>query len=382
MAELQLLYGFMERRLKMKNHFLENGRILVRYGSADSKRRLLEELDRLGIALEKGRRGEERTGSRGTRTVYVDIPRRRAFHLDSVTAGAGMASGGIRFYSAGEFRRLAETGFGKVPRFPVFHIPHDGNAFPAELMESVCVPESRFLAYHEKMRDRSAAEFVPEEYRTVSSVERFPVSRLLCDVERFLGPAEPMERYGMGFCYERAFDGTRIKQVTEDLKRKTRVYYDRHHAAMDRRCAEHPGVLILDLHSFSEEILPPGERVPGRSLPDVCIGTDPRYTPEALAGSALRRFREAGFSAERDSPYSGCFVPGGVLGGRTGCGCVSVMIEINRQAYLDGASRERPDALGRIRAAVREILSDCVELEPPRRGDGKTGGEMPETVIL
>ena len=29
----------------------------------------------------------------------------------------------------------------KVPRFPVFHVPHDGWKFPEELMNSVCVPD-------------------------------------------------------------------------------------------------------------------------------------------------------------------------------------------------------------------------------------------------
>ncbi|MCQ2449632.1 MAG: N-formylglutamate amidohydrolase, partial [Clostridia bacterium] len=82
----------------------------------------------------------------------------------------------------------------------IFHVPHDGTQFPKELMQSVCIAPDRFLAYHKKMRDTAARLFAPPELGEVIS---FDVSRLLCDVERFTDGTEPMERFGMGFCYER-----------------------------------------------------------------------------------------------------------------------------------------------------------------------------------
>lgn len=50
-------------------------------------------------------------------------------------------------------------------RFPIFHVPHDGWFFPAELMKSVCIPENEFLGYHRLMRDSAIREVVPEPYR-------------------------------------------------------------------------------------------------------------------------------------------------------------------------------------------------------------------------
>ena len=53
------------------------------------------------------------------------------------------------------------------------------------------------------MRDTDISLAVPEEYRSGALCCRFGISRLLCDVERFAGPEEIMERYGMGYCYEK-----------------------------------------------------------------------------------------------------------------------------------------------------------------------------------
>ena len=125
-------------------------------------------------------------------------------------------------------------------RFPLFHVPHDGTTFPEELMESVCIPKEQFLSYHERMRDTGVLEMVPTAWRNSGNTLCFPVSRLLCDVERFPGPEEPMERLGMGFCYERAYDGTRIKTVSAELRRETLVWYHGHHEKLNRACVEHP----------------------------------------------------------------------------------------------------------------------------------------------
>ncbi|MBO4898276.1 MAG: hypothetical protein J5590_08270 [Clostridia bacterium] len=72
----------------------------------------------------------------------------------------------------------------------IFHIPHDGHEFPAELMESVSVPEDEFLMYHRKMSDTRAGGFAPRDVG--GETFAFPVSRLLCDVERFIDGSETM----------------------------------------------------------------------------------------------------------------------------------------------------------------------------------------------
>ena len=249
-------------------------------------------------------------------------------------------------------------GGGETPRYPVFHVPHDGWQFPSELLHSVCVPEEQFRRYHELMIDTGAGMLVPGAYRDGDMVVRFPVSRLLCDVERFIGPEEEMEQYGMGFCYEKAFDGTPIKRVTNELKAKTRAYYDEHHARVNRICARHPRILLFDIHSFSEESLPEHIRRRTETLPDLCIGTDPEYTPRDLTLRIMRRADELNWVCMENVPYRGTFVPNAVLNGGTSCDMVSVMLEFNRKTYCDADGKPVEAKMEQIRKWVQQILDE------------------------
>ena len=296
-----------------------------------------------------------------THMIHADFNDREILYCPRPFICAAMCSGGVRFYSVGEFERIAELGFRKIPRYPVFHIPHDGEAMPYELLTDVCIPEETFMAYHNKMRDTDVRLMIPRPY--VAQMQRvFPVSRLLCDVERFPGPEEVMERYGMGFCYEKAYDGTVIKHVTDAGRMRALVYYRKHHADMDRLCEKHPYMILFDMHSFSDEIVPHDFPEENHPTPDVCIGVDRKYTPAALAEIAGRRFREAGFSAEINYPYSGTFVPNAVLSGKSRCDCISVMLEINKRVYCDPNGDSIPEKLDIIQEIIRRMMTDCVEI--------------------
>lgn len=122
---------------------------------------------------------------------------------------------------AGRFQQKSDH----QPRIPLFHVPHDGCEFPEELFQSVCIPTEDFIAYHERIMDKDVHLLIPPEYRTKENACAFRISRLLCDVERFIGLEEVMEQYGMGFCYEKVYDGTIIKQVTSELRKATLKYY-------------------------------------------------------------------------------------------------------------------------------------------------------------
>ena len=246
-------------------------------------------------------------------------------------------------------------------RFPVFHVPHDGGVFPPELMESVYIPEDVFRRYHEKMRDTDIFRAVPKEYRGGDGCEVFRISRLLCDPERFIGPEEVMEKYGMGFCYEKAFDGTVIKNVTGEVRERTLRYYREHHERMDRICERHPRILLIDLHSYSDEIVPEDFLREGVRTPDLCIGADERYTPSGLMETVKRRFSEAGFTIAVNYPYCGCYIPNIVLSGRSICDCISIMLEFHKRTYCDDRGRFVPKRLGVIREIIRQVIVDCVD---------------------
>ncbi|MBR5113866.1 MAG: N-formylglutamate amidohydrolase [Oscillospiraceae bacterium] len=236
----------------------------------------------------------------------------------------------------------------------VFHVPHDGGAMPKELMRAVRVPRSVFLRWHRLMRDTGALGFVPrgEGFETIA----FPVSRLLCDVERFVGADEPMEAFGMGYCYERVCDGTVVKRPGDADRALALGYYKAHHARLDAAVKGLRGrAVLVDVHSFSEAILV-RELLPElRPLPDVCIGGDGAFLPREKRELALRLFQSAGLSTAYNYPYSGSMVPNAVLSGRSDAELVSVMVEVNKTVYLAPDGRPDPRATGKIRALLAEL---------------------------
>ena len=323
----------------------------------EERLRFFDAVEKRGVPVKAHWRETDFTWPRDTCLFAVDLRKKKLEYMAEPHICAAMVSSGVRLFSVTEFFRLEELGFPKSTRCPVFHVPHAGDGFPEELMDAICIPAEQFMFYHEKMRDTGVRDLVPRLYRTAAQSVCFPVSRLLCDVERFIGPEEVMERFGMGFCYERVFDSTYIKNVTDELREKTLTYYREHHVQVDRICRKHRRILFFDMHSYSDEIVPKDLMRQGQQTPDVCIGTDPRFTPPALAGTAERHFREAGFTTARNYPYSGCLIPNAALSGEADC--IAVMLEFNKRICCDSSGVPIPDAVERIRGIVEALTAAC-----------------------
>ncbi len=349
----------------MKNDFRQTGTLTIHYDTADERRRAIGILEeQLGVSIPEQirKRNPAHFYPQNTCLIHVDFSHDEIVDCPPPFICAAMCSAGVRFYTVAELERMAEGGFKRLPRYPVFHVPHDGNIFPEELMTDVCIPPQDFMAYHEAMRNLCVHRLVPHPY-VGQMLKIFDISRLLCDVERFIGPAEIMERVGMGFCYEKAYDGTIIKRVTKKTRAAARVYYDRHHREINALCARHPRMLFFDMHSYTDAIIPAFARVAGKPTPDLCIGTDRRFTPPRLTEIIRKRFGEAGFSMAENGPYSGHYVPESVLNGSSGCDFAGIMLEFNRRAYCDGSGEPDQRRVEKIQQIVRTVMADCVDLE-------------------
>lgn len=200
-----------------------------------------------------------------------------------------------------------------------------------------------------------------------------PFSRVFCDVERFDDDArEPMAARGMGFVYTHADDGHLLRRVSDDLRdRIRREWYHVHHRrlSMAVRDAFTAGrdVVLIDGHSFSDA---PFRRDPDQRLsrPDICIGTDARWSASSVVDAMLAVCHRHGLRAERDAPYAGTMVPQGTasMAEASGRDFHSYMIEINRRLYLDG-TRCREDALCVLKPLVRELIRAAVDDEQGSR---------------
>ncbi len=204
------------------------------------------------------------------------------------------------------------------------------------------------------MTDRFTHELFSGTYSSLV----FPVSRLVCDPERFRDDeSEPMAQQGMGAVYTTTSDGVRFRELSrEGRERILRTYYDPHHAALTEMTAEKlqetGRCLIVDGHSFSSVPLP---HEPDRHLPrpDFCIGTDPFHTPSELCDAAQRFLKVQGFSIAVNTPFSGSLVPMAYYLKETEVH--SIMIEVNRGLYMteDGS---RNNDFDRVRNTVRALL--------------------------
>ncbi len=252
------------------------------------------------------------------------------------------------------------------------HIPHSSTAIPSEYRPRFMITPDDLDRELLRMTDLYTDELAEWPDRLV-----FPVSRLVCDVERFRDKRmESMTQKGMWVCYTHTSDGKQMKSVhpaheDEILKR----CYDPHHERLANMAQERiqafGGCIIVDLHSFSPVPLP-YEPNQDDDRPDICIGSDGFHTPDQLKGFAGRFFCDRGYTAAFDTPYGGAITPSNMY--RREVRLLAIMIEMNRRLYMDtetgrkNAGFERlKDCMGEYLAAVDELFNEFQHLHPPHR---------------
>ena len=169
----------------------------------------------------------------------------------------------------------------------VLHIPHSSRQVPTEERHSIRLNDDALNSELLRMTDAYTDELFP-----VSPVEAgrviFPVSRLVCDVERFpLDENEPMVTRGMGVLYTQTSMGQPLRDQPTASDRQVLVdrWYWPHNSTLDRLVSDvvaQSGVcLIVDCHSFPSVALP-YELDQTSDRADICVGTDPFHTPPSV----------------------------------------------------------------------------------------------------
>jgi len=235
----------------------------------------------------------------------------------------------------------------------VIHIPHASTYIPPEYLPDY--DRSRLAHELLVMTDHYCDEIFGGRYESVV----MPVSRLVCDAERFRDDAEEsMSRVGMGFYYTRCSDGSSLRRDDPERRREILArYYDPHHQALteavQKKLDRFGRCLIVDGHSFYPTALPYElDRAPDR--PDFCIGTDAFHTPPELTERIAGYLCAEGYSVKFDSPFAGTLVPMAYY--RRDERVTSVMIEINRRLYLR-ENGEKSAGFGRVRRTLQGLLA-------------------------
>jgi len=247
----------------------------------------------------------------------------------------------------------------------IFHIPHSSRLVPYQVRGQFVLSDKELELELTRMTDAYTDEIFSMAGATVV---KFPVSRLVVDVERFEDDAdEPMSKVGMGKITVKTSHGARLRRELEadEVKKLITEYYRPHHlllqAAVESELGKRGRALIVDCHSFPSRPLPCDKDQTGPRL-DACLGKDPFHTPQELVELALAGLvTDAGFSVGLDWPYSGTIMPLAFYGKDPRVS--SIMIEINRRLYLDEGTGKKNEMFVEIKAKIIRVLLKIEEFD-------------------
>ena len=214
----------------------------------------------------------------------------------------------------------------------VLHIPHASTELPSGFYDDLdCLDHQkrRYIdlmhASNIKMSDVLLLDRV-KDYRFKKVIAKY--SRLYVDVEKYWDDSkEEMSKYGMGAIYRKDIYGNPIHKCTDTFRKEAKKYYDDHHKLLKdtvESCKK--DVLLIDLHSFSDEMANVFSSPP---YPDVCIGYDTLEDKQDIVDLLKRYFLSKNLSIRENYPYKGS-----ISINKTNKKAISIMLEINKRIYL------------------------------------------------
>ena len=215
----------------------------------------------------------------------------------------------------------------------LIHIPHSSLYIPEDYRISSLLSLSELDEENLFMCDYKVNELLDNESQTIV----FPYSRLYCDVERFKGKDEVMNKYGMGYIYTKTSECKYMFDYPSN-EHKKRIYkiYDNHHNQLDnivtKIIQKYGKCIIIDLHSYSDEQV--FRLFKYQDVPDICIGIEKRFYSKELTNYFINYFQSYGYTTAINYPYSGSIIPNKYYKADS-VEIVSIMIEINKRVYMN-----------------------------------------------
>ena len=243
----------------------------------------------------------------------------------------------------------------------VLHIPHASKHIPSEYIKYFTLSKKNIDIEILKMTDHFTDELFDISGNNIHQL-KFPISRLLVDVERFeKDELELMSKIGMGCVYEKTNDGKSLKLVKDIKHELINKFYKTHHEnfskIVDKKLIENNKVIIIDCHSFSKYPLP-YELNQAMNRPEICIGTDNFHTSEKLRNLIGELFEKSNFTVKYNAPFKGSIVP--LKFYNKDKRVQSVMIEVRRDLYMNEHSGEKNKKFNYIKNILGQILMKII----------------------
>ncbi|MBQ3641514.1 N-formylglutamate amidohydrolase [bacterium] len=239
----------------------------------------------------------------------------------------------------------------------LIHIPHSSYNIPEKYKSLFYISEKELQQEQIKMTDSYTNELFD-----IKGIKKhiFPISRLICDVERFRNEKdEEMTKRGMWVCYTKTSDCKPLKITDNKHKQEIlKLYYDKHHTLFEKlteqKLKQNKKCLIIDAHSFSSKPLPYELHSKG-FRPDICIGADDFHTPNDIIEYFFNSFSELGYTVKIKYPFCGTIVP--LKFYRKNKNVTSIMLEINRALYMNEITGNRNRHFYKIQKDIQKIIS-------------------------
>jgi len=188
------------------------------------------------------------------------------------------------------------------------------------------------------------------------SVIKLDVSRFVVDVNR----ARDDLREGQGVIITETWNGEKVlkHELTEEhIEERLKKYYDPFYKNLNSELerVEKP-LLVIDGHSMdSKGSLVAGDS--GNSRPQIDLATGEGNVSEEILKVFEDEFKEAGYSVERNNPYSGA--NGNIMRHCTSVeGVQALVVEVNKSIYMNEQTFELDEkGIERFRLVMDKILN-------------------------
>ncbi len=243
------------------------------------------------------------------------------------------------------------------------HIPHSSAYIPPEMKAKFLLSNDDLQKELLRMTDR----YTDEIFSCVAELGGISVtynySRLVLDPERFRDDKkEVMAPKGMGVIYTKDSNERKLREINEnERKMLLQNIYDPYHTVITKEVqellAKFDECLIIDAHSFPAIPLP-YEISQEIKRPQICLGTDFYHTPEDLIQLIRNFFEEINLTTEINKPFPGCYVPIKFLHQEKRV--KSIMIEINRELYMNEDTVEKNDSFVEIKSNICRLINQII----------------------
>ena len=231
----------------------------------------------------------------------------------------------------------------------VLHVPHNGTVFPPAMKEWYDDHGINLLECARWLTDHYTADLYRTDDIPHTDYVIFPISRIICDVERLLN--DPLEEQGLGITYDLSLVAG-LKDAPRPQKESMMRLYSIHHDLLKHVVEKNSELtLLLDCHSFSEHdnVLCPNAHE-FKDI-DICLGfnEDETKPSECTLRFVADFFRERGYRVAINKPFSNSKTVD------TNHQYHSLMIEVNKHCYMNEDTLERTEGFEKLHSDLQKL---------------------------